>query len=128
MEDIITAAQHVPSDKTVQALREQLNQDTQILASLDPNSDAHKRLTARIERQTTELLDIEEQREHQRRAMQSAMVEQHQRETENSARIGGLIMAVIGGVVVYTGWGTWWLLLGIVLIIAGLVGLFAQDI
>jgi len=128
LEDIITSAQHVPSEKTVQALREQLNQDTQILASLDPNSDAYERLSARIERQTTELLDYEDQRERQRQATRRALVEQHRRDRETDARMGGMLGVVTGGVVIYMAWGTWWLALGIILVLGGLYGLFAKDI
>ncbi|TLW89233.1 hypothetical protein FFT09_22665 [Saccharomonospora piscinae] len=131
LEDIITTAQHVPSEKTVQALREQLNQDTQILASLDPNSDAYERLAARIERQTGELLDYEEQRERQRRAARVAQAElaERQRQADATAhRPVGFVIAVIGGAVIYTGWGTWWLLLGIVLCVFGLIALFTKEI
>lgn len=127
MEDIITSAQHVPSEKAVQALREQLNQDTQILASLDPNSDTYQRLAARVERQTAELLDHEDQCERQRQAAQRALAEQHRRDRESDARMGGFVAILIGGVITYTGWGTWWLVLGIFLVLGGLYGLFAKD-
>ncbi|UJW36911.1 hypothetical protein L3Q67_45415 (plasmid) [Saccharothrix sp. AJ9571] len=131
MEDIITSTQHVPSEKAVQALREQLNQDTQILASLDPNSDAHERLSARIERQTIQLIDFEEQRERQReqqrRALQAALAEQRRREDEVAGLVGPLIFAVIGGIIIYVGWGSWWLLLGLVLAVLGVLGLFVKD-
>jgi uncharacterized protein YjeT (DUF2065 family) len=111
----------------VQALREQLNQDTQILASLNPDSDTYQRLAARVEHQTADLLDYEDQRERQHHATQRAIAEQHRRDSETEIRMGGLVAAVIGGIVTYTGWGTWWLALGIFLILTGLVGLFAQD-
>jgi len=127
LEDIITNTQHVPSEKIVQALREQLNQDTQILASLNPNSDTYQRLAARVERQTDELLDYEDQRERQRQATQRALAEQHHRDKQSEARMGGFIGILIGGVITYTGWGTWWLVLGIFLILGGLYGLFAED-
>lgn len=111
----------------MQALREQLNQDTQILASLDPNSDTYQRLAARVERQTAELLDYEDQRERQRQATQRVLADQHRRDRESDARMGGLVAILIGGVITYTGWGTWWLVLGVFLVLGGLYGLFTKD-
>lgn len=111
----------------MQALREQLNQDTQILASLDPNSDTYQRLAARVERHTAELLDYEDQRERQRQATRRTLAEQHRRDRDSEARMGGFVAILIGGVITYTGWGTWWLALGILLILGGLYGLFAKD-
>lgn len=108
-------------------MRQQLNQDTQILASLDPNSDTYQRLAARIERQTAELLDKEDQRAQRREAAQRGQAEQHRRDTQTEARMSGFLGVLIGGVIIYTAWGTWWLLLGIVLVIGGLYGLFAKD-
>lgn len=128
MEDVITSAEHVPSEKTVQALREQLDQDTRILASLDPNSDTHRRLADRVEQRTAELLNAEDQRERQHQATQHAMIEQHRRDQEVNERTGAGAALLVGVVVSYAGWGTWWLVLGIVLILGGLCGLFAKDI
>jgi hypothetical protein len=127
LEEIITTAQHVPSEQTVQALREKLNQDTQILASLDPKSDTYQRLAARIEHQTVDLLDYEDQREQQRQAMQRALTEQRHRDQQSDARMTAGIGLLIGAVITYTGWGTWWLVLGLFLILGGLIGLFATD-
>jgi hypothetical protein len=127
LEDTITSAQHVPSEQTVQALREKLSQDTQVLASLDPNSDTHRRLAARVERQAAQLLDYEDQREHQRQAMQRVLVEQRRRDAEVDTRAVGFFGILIGGVIVYAAWGTWWLVLGIIFIVVGLCGLFANE-
>jgi len=127
LEDTITSAQHVPSEQTVQALREKLSQDTQLLASLDPNSDTHRRLAARVQRQTAQLLDYEDQREHQRHAMQRALIEQQRRDAEADTRAGGFVAILIGVIIVCAAWGTWWLVLGIVVILVGLCCLFANE-
>lgn len=39
-----------------------------------------------------------------------------------------LIGLLLGAVITYTGWGTWWLVLGIVLVAGGLYGLFSNDV
>jgi hypothetical protein len=75
LEDTITTAQHV-SEKTVQALREQLNQDIKLLASLNPKSAAYERLSAHIDQRTIQLLDYEDQRERQRRAAEFTLAEE----------------------------------------------------
>lgn len=36
--------------------------------------------------------------------------------------LGGLLFAVIGGVLTYATWGSWWVLLGIVLLLIALIG------
>jgi hypothetical protein len=73
----------------VQVLRDQLSQDTSILASLDPKSQAHRRFSARIERQTTELLDREELRERRERARRLVPAEQQRRHHEACVRLVG---------------------------------------
>jgi hypothetical protein len=84
-------------------LRDKLNQDTQILASLDPNSDTYRRLAARVERQTADLLDYEDQREQRRHATQRALTEQRHRDQRSETRITGGIGIVIGAIVTTPG-------------------------
>lgn len=128
MEDTITSVPHVPFEKTAQAIRDQLTHNIQILTSLDPKTAAYQRLAARIERQTDELLDAEDRCEHQRQAMHRALVEQHRSDREFATRSTGFVLILIGGFVINRGWGTWWLVLGAILLLAGLYGLFTKDL
>lgn len=46
--------------------------------------------------------------------------------SEVSPKFVGSVVAVVGGVVTYNAWGSWWVLLGIVLLLAG-VSIFFID-
>lgn len=118
VEEAITAEPYVPNLKT---LREKIDQDTKLLASLDESSDAYSRLQARITDQTTQLLDYEEILERRRVAV-AAQEAGRTSGSGNEEVIGGLVFAVIGFVITYAAWGSWWLPLGIVLLILGIVG------
>lgn len=115
-------------EKTVQALREQLDQDTRLLAFLPPGSVTYDRLATRVEHRTAQLLSYEDRLDRQQRAAEHAALERHRRQEQNEARLGGCLFILIGAVITYAGWGTWWLALGILLIAAGLLALFADDV
>lgn len=109
-------------------MRQQLDQDTHLLASLNPASPAYQRLQDRIERRTTEMLDYEQNLDRQRQTAARAAAEKQRADEEVGIRIGGLVMIGIGGTIVYASWGSWWPLLGIFLALAGLGALFAKNI
>lgn len=117
----------MPTGKTVQAMRDQLSQDIQILASLDPSSETHRRLSARIQRDTNKMLDYEEQSKQRQRAYAAAAATKQHRREETYGVGTALFLTALGGVIIYTGWGSWWLLLGIFFVASGLVGIFAKD-
>jgi hypothetical protein len=108
---IITPEPYVPNLKT---LREKIDQDTKLLSSLDPTSDAYRRLQARITDQTTQLLDYEDTLEQRRQ--QAAIVEaKRTRANEQGSAVGcGLLLVVAGVLAVVLGWGTWWIAAGLV--------------
>lgn len=113
--------------KQIRDLREQLQQDTHILGSLDPDSVAHARLQSRIERQTIQLLELEQQQSMREQQRRQAMIAQQQQSEEFSTKVVAAVLAVIGAAVVYFGWGTWWLLLGVVLALIGIVTMFSEH-
>lgn len=115
-------------EKTVKDLREQLDQDTRLLKFLPPGSVTYDRLAARVEQQTAQLLDYERQIDRQRRAAEREALERNRQQAQNEARLGGGVMILFGAVVTYTGWGSWWLVLGILLLASGLLALFGKDI
>jgi hypothetical protein len=118
---------YVPNLKT---LREKLDQDAQLLASLDPESDAYRRLQARITQKTAELLDYEEILSRREQAYKAAEPQRRQANAANEGIIGGLICAAIGFIVTFATWGSWWVVLGIFLFVSGLISLvgFAVDL
>jgi len=115
------------SGKQIRDLREQLQQDTHILGSLDPDSVAHARLQSRIERQTIQLLELEQQQSMREQRLRQATIAQQQQSEEFSTKVGAAAFAVIGAAVLYFGWGTWWMLLGVVFALIGVVTMFAEE-
>ncbi|MFD8493897.1 hypothetical protein [Amycolatopsis sp. NPDC059657] len=119
----INAEPYVPNLKT---LREKIDQDTILLASLNKNSDAYRRLQTRITDQTTQLLDGEDtlERRRQQLAAEEAIKAMPRPATEASAAAWtGLFFTVPGLLVGYFGWGTWWLLLAAALLVFGVPNL-----
>ena len=123
MEATITAEPYVPNLKT---LREKIDQDTNLLGSLDPNSDAYRRLQTRITDQTTQLLDYEEVLEERCQQAGRVAAEHARREAEASGFGGALLFAFIGFIVTVACWGTGWVALGIVLLLIGIGGAVAS--
>lgn len=107
---ISTAEPHIPfdsSDSKLKGLRKQLDQDARVLASLNPDSDAYQRLQDRIEAQTTEMLDYEQNLDRQRRAAAAAEAERQRANEETGMQIGGLVFIGIGATIVWASWGSW---------------------
>lgn len=119
----ITAEPYVPNLKT---LREKIDQDTTLLASLNKNSDAYRRLQARIADQTTQLLDYEDILERRRKqlAVEEAIKAMPRPPSPAGEAAGaGLLFTVPGLLVGYFGWGTWWLVLAAALLLFGVPNL-----
>ncbi|SES28860.1 hypothetical protein SAMN05216188_13079 [Lentzea xinjiangensis] len=115
-------------EKTVQDLREQLDHNTRTLAFLPPGSVTYDRLVDRVEHQTAQLLAYEDRLDRQRRAAERAALQRHRRQQQNETLLGGGLFIAIGAVITYTGWGTWWLVLAVLFIAAGLLALVADDV
>ncbi|MFD2415033.1 hypothetical protein [Amycolatopsis pigmentata] len=119
----ITAEPYVPNLKT---LREKIDQDTTLLASLPKNSDAYRRLRARITTQTTQLLDYEdalERRRKQRAVEEAIRAMPRPPSPAGEAASAGLLFTIPGLLVGYFGWGTWWMALAAVLLLFGVPNL-----
>jgi hypothetical protein len=115
------------SSSAIQRLRDELDRDIRLLQSLLPGSDAHRRLAARIEQKTQKLLDLVEQTDEADRRVQAQMRAEHARRQLTPAqetRRAGLLLVVVGSVVAYFAWGTWWLVAAAILLLAGLVAVF----
>ncbi|QXV63578.1 hypothetical protein [Amycolatopsis sp. TNS106] len=112
----INTEPHVP-DLHEKTLREKIDQDTRLLASLNKNSDAYRRLQARIAERTTRLLDYEDTLEQRQRQAAVVAAEQARRDSQSSAVGTGLVLLLIGVLAIVVGWGTWWIAAGIVAIL-----------
>jgi hypothetical protein len=112
----------VPNLKT---LREKIDNDGQLLAALDPQSDAFTRLQARITDDTTRLLDYEAILKARRDAI-AADEARSAPKPLNQDLLGALGASVIGLIVTYVTWGSWWLLIGVGLLIVGVVNLIDE--
>jgi hypothetical protein len=122
-EETITPESYVPNLKP---LREKIDQDTNLLGSLDPKSDTYRRLQARITDQTTQLLDYEdilERRRQQLAAEEAIRAMSRPISPAGEAAGAGLLFTVPGLLVAYFGWGTWWLVLAIALLLFGVPNL-----
>ncbi|WP_156365073.1 hypothetical protein [Sciscionella sediminilitoris] len=84
--------------------RAALRRDRELLAELDPRSDEYRRVRRRIRRETAKLAGYEEIRA--RRGAERGYA--------------GWALAVIGAVVLIPAWGTWWILLGLGMLLFGL--------
>lgn len=122
-----------PPRTAVERLRAELDRDARLLQSLSPGSDAHRRLSARLEQKTQELLDKEEEKEAADRRMRAAMrAEQARREArkltpDQEARAGGLLFVVGGAVFGYFAWGSWWLVAAVIIFLVGLAAMIAPP-
>ncbi|WP_436493397.1 hypothetical protein [Actinokineospora sp. HUAS TT18] len=108
-------------------MRTKLQDDSQLLSSLDPDTTAYQRLQSRIERDTNQLLDLEEAAERRRALAAEYARAEYQRQEDNAVKGGGAIMALIGFVVVYGTWGSWWLLAGLALMAIGIGAVFTDT-
>lgn len=117
----------------VDRLRGELDRDARILAALTPGSEAHQRLSARIEERTRQLLDrLDEQEQSNRRFREAMRAESARRQApqlseEAQQRLAGAAFVLIGIGIAYVGWGTWWLALAAAVLIIGLISLFAPG-
>ncbi len=117
----------------VDRLRDELDRDARLLQALSPGSEAHQRLAARIEERSRQLLDrIDEQEEVDRRRREAIIAESTRRQAGQLSegaqqRLAGGVFVLIGIGIAYIGWGTWWLVLAGVVLILGLISLFAPP-
>jgi hypothetical protein len=121
-----------PADR-LRDLRDELDRDARLLQVLTPGSEAHQRVSGRIEERTRQLLDrIDEMEESYRRHLEAVIAASPPRREAQLAertdrRFAAVVCVIIGTGIAYVGWGTWWLAFGGVSLIIGLINLFAPD-
>lgn len=131
MEDVITVPGRIPSSKTVQTMRDRLSEDRKLLTCLDPDSDEHRQLTARIRRETAEMLDYEEQAEQQQRIFIADEARRRKQDDQFGTVVVSILFTGVGAVITYHSWGSWWLLTGLLFLVSGigsiLVNIFDDE-
>lgn len=120
----------------IDRLRQELDRDTRILASLTAGTDAHRRMSASIEQRTTELMDKIDTKEAAEQRSRDILRADHARQAaarltpDQEVRAGGAVAIGIGCIVGYFTWGSWWILIAVALILIGLLGVvtaFSHD-